>query len=61
MEPEHKRQLLRDFREEANRCRIHVLEIPDDYEFMEPELVTLITAGVRAAGSPLNGASLGEQ
>jgi predicted protein tyrosine phosphatase len=48
MEPEHKKQLLRSFREEANLRRIHVLEIPDDYAFMEPELVALITAGVRA-------------
>ena len=49
MEPEHKKQLVRIFREEARLRRIHVLEIPDDYEFMDPELVTIITAGVRGA------------
>jgi predicted protein tyrosine phosphatase len=49
MEPEHKKQLLGAFRDQAKGRRIHVLDIPDDYGFMDPELVTLITAGVRAA------------
>jgi len=49
METEHKRELVRLFREEAKGRRIFVLGIPDDYEFMDPELVELITAGVRAA------------
>jgi len=49
MEPEHKKQLLRAFREEARLRRIYVLDIPDEYDFMEPELVMLITAGVRDA------------
>jgi len=49
MEPEHKKQLLRGFREEAKLRRIHVLDIPDEYDFMDPELVMLITAGVRDA------------
>lgn len=48
MEPEHKKQLLRNFREAARQRQIHVLDIPDDYGFMDPELVMLITAGVRA-------------
>jgi predicted protein tyrosine phosphatase len=49
MEPEHKRELLRQFREEAKGRRIFVLDIPDDYAFMDPELVALIIAGVRGA------------
>jgi predicted protein tyrosine phosphatase len=49
MEPEHKKQLLRTFREEAKLRRIYVLDIPDDYDFMDPELVMLIAAGVRGA------------
>jgi predicted protein tyrosine phosphatase len=49
MEPEHKKQLLRNFCEEARLRRIYVLDIPDDYEYMNPELVMLITAGVRTA------------
>lgn len=49
MEPEQKRELLRQFREEAKGRRIFVLDIPDDYAFMDPELVELITAGVHGA------------
>src|SRR5437764_8640647 len=49
MEPEHKRELLRQFREEAKGRTIVVLDIPDDYAFMDPELIDLITAGVRGA------------
>jgi predicted protein tyrosine phosphatase len=49
MEPEHKKQLLRMFREEAKLRRIYVLDIPDEYDFMDPELIMLITAGVRGA------------
>jgi predicted protein tyrosine phosphatase len=49
MESEHKKQLLRSFRKEAEFRRICVLDIPDDYDFMDPELVTLIKAGVRGA------------
>lgn len=47
MEFEHKKQLIRLFRQEARMRRIYVLDIPDEYSFMDPELVGLITAGVR--------------
>jgi len=46
MESEQKRELLRQFRDEARGRRIFVLDIPDDYAFMDPELVALIAAGV---------------
>jgi predicted protein tyrosine phosphatase len=49
MEPEHKRELMRQFRELAMERRIFVLDIPDDYAFMDPELVQFITAGVYSA------------
>jgi predicted protein tyrosine phosphatase len=49
MERDHKRELLRHFGEEAKGRRIFVLDIPDEYEFMNSELVNLITAGVRSA------------
>ena len=49
MESEHKRELLRLFREEAQGRKIVVLDIPDEYELMDPELIDLITAGVRGA------------
>jgi predicted protein tyrosine phosphatase len=47
MEPEHKKQLLRNFREAARLRQICVLDIPDEYGFMDQELVMLLTAGVR--------------
>ena len=49
MEPDHKREVLRLFREEAKGRRLFVLDIPDEYEFMDPVLIDLITAGVRGA------------
>ena len=46
MEHEHKQRLLRDFGAAAQGSRVHVLDIPDDYAFMDPELVELLEAGV---------------
>lgn len=48
MEADHKRQLLKLFRSEVEHRPVHVLDIPDEYPFMDPELVDLIDAGVRA-------------
>jgi predicted protein tyrosine phosphatase len=42
MEPEHKRRVREEFSGIADDLRIEVLDIPDDYEFMDPELVSLI-------------------
>lgn len=42
MEPEHKRRLLPQFADLGSDLNIHVLDIPDDYAFMDPELVDLI-------------------
>lgn len=49
MESEHKKQLLGAFRKEAEYRHIYILDIPDNYDFMDSELITLITAGVREA------------
>jgi predicted protein tyrosine phosphatase len=49
MEPEHKRLLLERFLTEATHRTVVVLDIPDDYEFMDPELIDLITSGVQGA------------
>ncbi len=49
MESEHKRQLLKRFRADIGDCPVHVLDIPDEYRFMDPELVELIESGVSAA------------
>ncbi|MBL9178080.1 MAG: phosphotyrosine protein phosphatase [Verrucomicrobiaceae bacterium] len=42
MEHEHKRRLREQFSGLFHELRIEVLDIPDDYAFMNPELVTLI-------------------
>ncbi|MCF7785747.1 MAG: phosphotyrosine protein phosphatase [Prosthecobacter sp.] len=42
MEHAHKRRLTEQFPEVVRELRIEVLDIPDDYEFMNPELVSLI-------------------
>ena len=49
MERDHKRELLRHFGEEAEGRKIFVLDIPDDYEFMDSELIDRIAAGVQNA------------
>lgn len=42
MEHEHKRRIREQFPDLIHELRIEVLDIPDDYPFMHPELVTLI-------------------
>ena len=46
MESKHKRRLLEDFPVEMRFKNTHVLDIPDDYQFMDPELVELLAAAV---------------
>ena len=48
MELDHKRQILHAHREAVGHRPIHVLNIPDEYPFMDPELIDLIVVGVRA-------------
>lgn len=42
MESRHRAQLRERFGRELGGVRIEVLDIPDDYEFMDPELVELL-------------------
>lgn len=42
MEPQHRKRLVADFPSETKDLSIHVLDIPDDYAFMSPELVEQI-------------------
>ncbi|MEM7518926.1 MAG: protein tyrosine phosphatase [Planctomycetota bacterium] len=42
MEKKHKDLLLQDHPVEARKQPVHVLEIPDDYEYMDPELVDIL-------------------
>ena len=42
MEDKHKSRIRADFRTETQFKPLHVLDIPDDYQFMDPELVEII-------------------
>lgn len=42
MEQKHRTRILADFPNAARFKPIHVLDIPDDYRFMDPELVELV-------------------
>lgn len=42
MEDKHKSRIKAEFREETRFKDLHVLDIPDDYQFMDPELVELL-------------------
>jgi predicted protein tyrosine phosphatase len=46
MEPKHKERLLAQYPGEMRFKEIHVLDIPDNYRYMDPELVLAITAAV---------------
>lgn len=46
MEGKHKQRLLTEFPMETRDKQVHVLDIPDIYEFMDPELIVEITAVV---------------
>ena len=49
METKHRRQLRLKFGDLVQDKHLVVLDIPDDYEFMDPELVDLLEAGVGEA------------
>ena len=42
MERAHRARLQRRFRAQLKRARVICLDIPDDYAFMQPELVALL-------------------
>jgi len=52
MEADHKRQVTKRFRGDLADRPIHVLDIPDAYRFMDPELVELLETSVRSALGP---------
>jgi predicted protein tyrosine phosphatase len=43
MEKKHKQRIIEKFSEEIRHQPIVVLDIPDDYKFMDPELIEDIT------------------
>jgi len=46
MESEHRKRLLAEFGELLSGKVVQVLDIPDDYRFMDPELVELLEQSV---------------
>lgn len=46
MEKAHRAKLQKKFRSSLKGARVICLEIPDDYDFMDPELVRLLEAKV---------------
>jgi predicted protein tyrosine phosphatase len=42
MEQKHKNRLMADYRRIIDNKPLHVLEIPDDFRYMAPELITLL-------------------
>ncbi len=46
MEREHRRKLQQRFRAALKSTRVICLDIPDDYEFMDPELVRILEVKV---------------
>ncbi len=46
MEEKHKSRLLAQYRGVLDGKVIHVLDIPDDYRYMDPELVELLRTSV---------------
>lgn len=55
-EDKHRQRILADFPGEAKFKPMHVLDIPDDYQFMDDELLELI----RSAAEPIIEAKLSE-
>ena len=48
MEKKHKERLLQNFGAEIEHQLIVILDIPDDYKFMDPELIEDITTKVNS-------------
>jgi len=46
MEEKHKARIIAEFRAVTQYKTIHVLDIPDDYKFMDPELVKILKESV---------------
>lgn len=46
MEDKHRKRILAAFPDETRYKPLHVLDIPDDYRFMELDLISLISSAV---------------
>ncbi len=47
MEKTHRRRLSEKFRRHLKRPRVICLDIPDEYDYMDPELIRLLESKVR--------------
>lgn len=47
MEHKHRSRLHGEFRDELNNKQLHVLDIPDDYTYMDPDLIELLSASLQ--------------
>jgi predicted protein tyrosine phosphatase len=52
MESKHKQRLVADYPGEMRFKQTHVLDIPDDYQYMDPALIELLNATVRPLLQP---------
>lgn len=48
VEEKHKSRLVAEFTRLTERKAVHVLDIPDEYKYMDPELVDLLELSVSA-------------
>ena len=46
MEQKHKSRLMSEYRQDLKYKTIHVLDIPDDYRFMDEDLIEIIQGKV---------------
>ena len=46
METSHRRRIVEMFGDDLKDTPIHVLDIPDEFEFMDPELIEMLRDGV---------------
>lgn len=46
MEKTHRNKVSRAFKPYLKKARLVCLDIPDDYEFMQPELIAILKARV---------------
>ena len=46
MEYKHKQRISAEFRQELNGKELIVLDIPDDYQYMDPELVEILEEAI---------------
>ena len=53
MEAEHKSRLRQSFQDGISHTIVECLDIPDDYQFMDPELVELLTDRINECLSQL--------